>query len=165
VIVCFDIVRGTGATVEKTFGWGLLADYGGAVLGAFCYYLFSVNLVFTDLQLMIISTVVVVTLILTSMLLLNERNFDDLWGMSPQASQNFKMACREIALIHRLTPREEEILILLARGRNREFIQRTFTLSKFTVKTHIQRIYEKLNVHSHQELISLVEKLDQSIFS
>ena len=47
---------------------------------------------------------------------------------------------------------------MLARGRNAYHIQDELTLSYNTVKTHVKRIYRKLDVHSQQELIDLVEK-------
>lgn len=56
-----------------------------------------------------------------------------------------------------LTPRETEILELLARGKNRETIARDQHLSKSTVHTHMIHIYQKTGVHSQQELIELIE--------
>lgn len=57
-----------------------------------------------------------------------------------------------------LTPRETEILGLLARGKNRETIARDQHLSKSTVHTHVIHIYQKTNTHGQQELIELVEQ-------
>ncbi|HIY83829.1 LuxR C-terminal-related transcriptional regulator [Rubneribacter sp.] len=62
----------------------------------------------------------------------------------------------------RLTPRETELLELLAHGRNGPFIQEKLVLSRNTVKTHVANIYAKLGVHSQQELIDLVEQADVS---
>ncbi|MFQ9179387.1 MAG: response regulator transcription factor [Eggerthella lenta] len=57
-----------------------------------------------------------------------------------------------------LTDREQEIFEYLARRRNVRFIQDELTVSYNTVKTHVSHIYAKLDVHSHQELIDLVER-------
>ena len=57
-----------------------------------------------------------------------------------------------------LTAREAEIFALLAQGRNGAHIQRQLGVSYNTVKTHVAHIYTKLGVHSHQELIDLVER-------
>ncbi|OUO91252.1 helix-turn-helix transcriptional regulator [Gordonibacter sp. An230] len=65
-----------------------------------------------------------------------------------------------VAARYRLTPRETEILELLAHGRNGPFIQEKLVLSRNTVKTHVANIYAKLGVHSQQELIDLVERAD-----
>lgn len=57
-----------------------------------------------------------------------------------------------------LSARETEIFLLLAQGRSRPYIRDSLYLSKNTVATHIRHIYEKLSVHSQQELIDLVEE-------
>lgn len=68
------------------------------------------------------------------------------------------MRCTELVGAHSLTPREAEVLTLLARGRNAAYIQESLTLSRNTVKSYVARVYNKLDVHSHQELIDLVEE-------
>lgn len=65
--------------------------------------------------------------------------------------------CAETSAAFGLTPRESEILSLLAHGRNAAYIQEKLVLSRNTVKTHVQNIYAKLGVHSQQELIDVVE--------
>jgi DNA-binding CsgD family transcriptional regulator len=47
-----------------------------------------------------------------------------------------------------LTPRETEILGLLATGTSTEDIARRLSISITTVRNHIQRVMEKLRVHS-----------------
>lgn len=69
----------------------------------------------------------------------------------------FEDRCAEVARAYRLTPRETEIMELLAHGRNGPFIQEKLVVSRNTVKTHVSNIYGKLGVHSQQELIDLVE--------
>lgn len=63
-----------------------------------------------------------------------------------------------VAVEHGLSARETEIFLLLARGRSRPYIRDSLYLSKNTVATHIRHIYEKLGIHSQQELIDLVEE-------
>ena len=58
---------------------------------------------------------------------------------------------------YKLSPRQKEIFLLLAKGRNVQFIRDELVLSTPTVKSHIYNIYQKMGVHSHQELIDLVE--------
>jgi DNA-binding CsgD family transcriptional regulator len=59
-----------------------------------------------------------------------------------------------------LTPREGDVLRLLARGRTSPVIQEKLFLSHNTVKTHVRHIYAKLDIHSQQELIDIVEGAD-----
>jgi DNA-binding CsgD family transcriptional regulator len=53
----------------------------------------------------------------------------------------------------RLSPREREVFYLLAKGRNAEHVSKTLFISPHTAKTHIYRIYRKLDVNTQQELI------------
>ncbi len=52
-----------------------------------------------------------------------------------------------------LTPREREILALLAEGRRYREISERLGVSMETVRTHIRHIYEKLHVHSRTEAV------------
>ncbi len=52
-----------------------------------------------------------------------------------------------------LSPREREILEGLSRGRQYKEIAGELGVSFNTVRTHVNRIYEKLHVHSRQEAI------------
>lgn len=67
-------------------------------------------------------------------------------------------ACDEAIARFGLTPREGDVLRLLARGRTSPVIQEKLYLSHNTVKTHVRHIYAKLDIHSQQELIDIVER-------
>ncbi len=53
----------------------------------------------------------------------------------------------------RLTPREHEILALLAKGELAKEIADTLGISIWTVHGHVKSIFEKLNVHSRTEAV------------
>ena len=57
-----------------------------------------------------------------------------------------------------LSPREREVFAMLAHGRDTAYIQERLFISQGTVRSHRDRIYRKLNVHSKQELLDLVER-------
>ena len=63
--------------------------------------------------------------------------------------------CKDIALRYKLTGREQEVLRLLLLGRTKHYIAQTLYLSEDTIRWHTKRIYNKLNVHSRQELMTL----------
>lgn len=67
-------------------------------------------------------------------------------------------SCVRIAESHGLSPRETQVFTLLAQGRSRVFIQEELSLSDSTIKAHTSHVYQKLGVHSKQELISLVQE-------
>lgn len=62
-----------------------------------------------------------------------------------------------------LTPREQDVLVAMARGRSAQYIADTFVVSKETARTHIRHVYQKLDVHSREELMDLVESVEPSI--
>lgn len=55
---------------------------------------------------------------------------------------------------YHLTPREKEILSSLAKGNSYKLMAATFAISVDTVRAHIKKIYEKLQVHSQTEAVS-----------
>lgn len=67
-------------------------------------------------------------------------------------------ACALIAAERNLSPREAEVLALLAEGRSRTFIMEKLVISDATVKSHTNHICQKLGVHSKQDLITLVRE-------
>ncbi|MBX2917404.1 MAG: response regulator transcription factor [Cyclobacteriaceae bacterium] len=56
--------------------------------------------------------------------------------------------------LYDLTVREREILTVLSTGNSYKMIAAQFNISIDTVRTHIKKIYEKLQVHSQTEAVS-----------
>lgn len=54
---------------------------------------------------------------------------------------------------YHLSPREKEILVSLSKGNSFKMIAAGFSIGVETVRTHIKRIYEKMQVHSQTEAI------------
>ena len=76
----------------------------------------------------------------------------------PEKSKyTWREACADIAETFKLSRRETEIFHMLAKGRNADYVQRNLYISEHTAKTHIANIYRKLDIHSAQELLDLVE--------
>lgn len=149
------------ALAVASTGWGAAAS--GVGVGIVVYYAVADRLVTGATSLSSISLIVVFTLVLGSTFLLSDRNVSSLWGLiAPPPAEardvSLEASCAAIATEYGLTPREQEVLIMLARGRNREHIQKALCVSSYTVKTHIKRIYQKLGVHSHQQLIDLTDE-------
>lgn len=93
--------------------------------------------------------------------LTNKRSLDKLRS-DPMYSRDvkgglFRRACLSVADEGGLTPREREVLLLLAKGRSTAIIQEELSISPGTVRTHTYHIYRKFDVTSQQEIISLVE--------
>ncbi len=109
-------------------------------------------------------TVLLFVLFIVLALCLDSRNpdllqlFDDLRGrqLSLTDLQAVNARCAEVGAEHRLTPRETEVMQMLCAGRSRSYIAETLFISENTVKTHSDRLYKKLGVHSREELQELV---------
>lgn len=71
-----------------------------------------------------------------------------------------KLACEQLAKQYQLSPRESEVLWLLARGYGTRYIADKLYISADTVRTHCKRIYEKTGVHTKEELIELIESFE-----
>lgn len=69
----------------------------------------------------------------------------------------FKRKCSAVADRYLLSRKETEVLYLLAKGRKSAAIQECLYISEGTANTHMRHIYRKLDVHSQQELMDLVE--------
>ncbi|MEG1425878.1 MAG: helix-turn-helix transcriptional regulator [Raoultibacter sp.] len=74
-----------------------------------------------------------------------------------EVPQYFHQRCQRVITQYELSPREAEIFFLLAKGRNAKYIQEKLCISSSTVKTHIYRIYRKMNINSQQVLIDAVD--------
>ena len=72
----------------------------------------------------------------------------------------FSRRCQNIAKKYKLSERESEILVYLAKGRNAQYISDDLVISIYTVKTHIYHIYQKMGISSRQELISMVDDVE-----
>jgi DNA-binding CsgD family transcriptional regulator len=76
-------------------------------------------------------------------------------------SSSWKEKVKRVSEVYELSPRQQEVLTLLARGRNAGYLQEHFFISRSTAKAHIYNIYKKLGVHSQQDLIDFIENIDE----
>ena len=84
--------------------------------------------------------------------------FDDLRGKQVRTADlaQINARCAAVGAERRLTPREIEVMQMLCAGRSRSYVAETLYISENTVKTHTDRLYKKLGVHSREELQELV---------
>lgn len=114
-----------------------------------------------------VTALIAIIIIVVTTFFFSERQLSSPWGVllkgaagqDPEAyleKNRIGMKCRELAKQYELTTREEEILLLLALKKKPAAIEAELYVAKSTAKTHIKHIYQKLNVHSRQELFDLV---------
>lgn len=100
-------------------------------------------------------------LLVTYMFVLSERRLmamiEEPEDENEPTHQRFHDRCDAIAAEYKLSRRETEVFYLFARGRSSSRIADDLYVSSGTVSTHLRNIYRKLDVHSRQELLDLVE--------
>lgn len=70
----------------------------------------------------------------------------DVFSLTPDQLQD---------LMHRLTPRQVEIVELLAQGKSRRQVASILSISPETVKTHVWKICRKLDAEGRVQVIVL----------
>lgn len=73
-----------------------------------------------------------------------------------QPTETLVQRCERLGCEFKLSPRERDVLILLAQGRTRKFIADELVLSDNTVKTHLTHIYAKMHISTRQQMLSLL---------
>lgn len=170
-VILFDLIERYGMITLSAFGYGRFATVFGILTG---WSLLSIIMVSGEVDastILVLSSTIAIVLILTNMIGLDFRSFFEaelFYGIrNPSASSlgpdetnacmSLKERCERLSEKYALTPRETEVLELLVRGRNARYIEETLVVSNSTAKAHRYNIYRKLNIHSHQELLDLVE--------
>ena len=98
-------------------------------------------------------------------MLLSEKTLASRWGirlvdaddLAAESLKAEKIAehCDAVSASCHLSPREDEIVRLIARGKTNPEIERELFIAPGTLKAHIQHIYVKCSVHSRKELLQL----------
>jgi DNA-binding NarL/FixJ family response regulator len=76
-------------------------------------------------------------------------------GLNQYLSQN-ELETRWSSLSHR----EQQVAALICLGYRNHEIAKTLTIAPETVKTHLQRVFEKFNLHSSKELRLVLKNWD-----
>lgn len=156
-------VRGAFAS----FSWGQGVASVGSVVGAAFGATAGANFGVDSVAVIMVSALLVFLIMAYVLVCLRGFSFDEtIAGVVPVEEEpaaepkgvSFDDVCDALAASFRLTPREREVFRMLAAGRNREYIEEHLVISRNTVKAHVKHIYTKLGVHSHQELLDIVER-------
>ena len=72
----------------------------------------------------------------------------------PSRRNSLELRVQVAASQYGLTKREAEVLLALVQGRSKGYVADILMISRETVRTHTQHVYQKLGVHSREELMS-----------
>lgn len=84
--------------------------------------------------------------------------FQSTWLEAPKQVVSLSGAAQGLAQAKGLSKRETEVVLLLLEGRSLRYIQNALFISEGTARTHVKRIYAKLEVHSKQQLIDFFKE-------
>lgn len=145
------------SSVVFGMGWGMVSL--GVLLGSLAGVLLSAYAPFTPQMLSLIALVATLAILVSYMFIFTESDLLNL--ITPIKSNqegSLQDKCIQIAEGYKLSTKETEVLILAAKGRSRARIQNELHIASGTVSTHMRHIYEKLGVHTKQELLDLIDE-------
>ena len=79
--------------------------------------------------------------------------------LSATPSTTLDARCKYIRQRFGLTERETDMVRLLAHGRSKTSISKELFISENTVKSYTRNVYSKLNIHSKQQLLDILDNL------
>lgn len=113
-----------------------------------------------------ISLLTLVAIVAATTILFSERELSSRWGANflsggtdsaaMMRKQELADRCAEAARTYKLSTREEEVLLLLAQHKTVGIIERELFIANGTAKAHVRHIYQKLGIHTRQELFDLL---------
>ena len=116
-----------------------------------------------------VAPLLVVALMFATLVFIRECRLSASWGiqviLDQPASERARAAeervrlvraCSGLASSHGLSQREEEVLLLLAQHKSASEIGSELCVAHGTAKAHIRHVYQKLSIHSREELFGLV---------
>lgn len=157
--VCPLIVVERGLSTLYVFGWGATAFHVGSFVGLLAGDLLAT---FADTEALVSPLCVAIgaVLVLVMAYVFKEQGVVELFAPNPPVCETEVSAiaetCRSLTERHGLSARESQILDLLARGRSVPYIERELGITTSTAKTHVRHIYQKIGVHTKQELLDLL---------
>lgn len=114
---------------------------------------------------------VIVMVLVATVVVLRECRLSSSWGVELTQEQPatersraveeraaLMRACSTMATSYGLSQREEEVLLLLAQHKSAGDIGTELCVAHGTAKAHIRHVYQKLDVHTREELFDLVEE-------
>ncbi len=154
--LCASVFRGRPTEGFRFFGvvygcWSA-GSFGGAAASMFMSGRLS-----SDSGLLIVA-VAAIAIAVGYSTVFTESNANALVSILPMREKRpFMEKCLALAKRCGLSPRETEVTILIAQGRDSAHIQEKLCLSRSTVQTHRMHIYRKLDIHNRQELLDMIE--------
>lgn len=144
----------------RTYGKARCIDYAGFVLGLACgFAVQGLSARYASFLVLAIAAAICMLALISHKPRFPEAGMERDQGMAEKdARMIWRQRCQAVGERYKLSDRQQEVLFLMAQGRNAKYIESALVISLSTVQTHIRNIYRKLGVHSRQELLDLIEE-------
>lgn len=142
--------------------WSMLAIQFGQFVGSMASAA-SMSLFSSDLSRAVLSAWAVFAMLLVALFVFGDRTATTGWGYAKPGDEGREgidptAAATRLANQAGLSPREAEVFALLAHGRTRSYIGNELSIGEETVKSHVKGIYRKMDLHSQQDAIDLLDR-------
>lgn len=161
---CYFVYEESSYTASSLMGWALFLLCGCQALSSLALE-YGIRVVLADSELFAVLRVVAFLMCTAAIFWVGSDNqVRKLWGLRrEQTPQQYKdsvvrQKCDVLADEYGLSQREHEVLVLVAQGMRVSQVAEMLYVSQNTVRSHIQRIYGKLAIHSYKELAALVKE-------
>ena len=160
MLVSTDVAFRGRIPVALSFGLVILCARTGTLIGSFAADQLLNAALWSEALRSEVFLVGVLALVLVGMLFFTQTDVQKLYATSREetADASLEQKCAAIARMCRLTNREAEVLVYLARGFTPAYIAKSLVLSVSTVRTHVRNIYRKLGINKREELLHLIDE-------
>lgn len=155
----------SAAPVGWVVTWGMFSIQLGQLIGSYASAL-AAGIIVDRLGMAMLAGAAVFAMLLIALFVFGNRAASQGWGSVKPVEVGMPLsdideAVAKAASRFSLSPRETDVFLLLAKGRNRAYIANELSIGDETVKSHVKSLYRKLGVHSQQELIDMVDSESQ----
>lgn len=135
------------------------------IWGGSCADLLDTSGLTPSVQSIVITAAVVMLVLASTLMLLSGKELASRWGIrlletddlaeEGRRAEAVASRCDAVSAAYHLSPREDEIVRLIASGKTNPQIEQELFIAPGTLKAHIQHIYVKCGVHSRKELVEM----------
>lgn len=112
-----------------------------------------------ELWLFSVSCILILTTVYAAGRLIGERAEDQMRDeLARSRREHTEAIYDQVANEHSLTPREREVMGMLAEGYTRAYIREALEVSDGTAKAHIAHVYAKLGIHHKDDLLDYIDR-------
>lgn len=164
VLTCLviEVVRDTAVSAFFLLGIVYASAYLAQLVGMLVGFFNAASVGRGTLSLTAIALVAVYLLSVVSLALFKDKGFrgfdtgDGQFQGVTTEGVGYEERCNDIALEYGFTEREREVFRYLGQGNTIHAVSERLFISESTVKYHLKSIYQKLGIHTRQELIDFI---------